>query len=423
MTSILNNYINKVVPLTIFIASIGNLLLKANGIPYVYVLAILLGIILIILRGICLETKDVYLLVIIGAYICYSLLYAILIPERGLQTLLGAGQYALFPLYWVLLFSCNSKFEFDDLLFKSIKFVVVIAICGLIQFYISADLFGIIPTAISENISWTTDAEFDAYKAFFRASSILSSPQVFGLFSALYLFFIESHVKNVLIRSILQLLVIVASLHSGDKISVVIFFAFLIYMIAKLLRAGHLLAVTLIIVSAVTIIGILVMYSDAIGFEIISRMNLYNIIDEEKEGRLSIWSNILNSYNFVWGEGPGFFFMVTDSGGKASESYFIQFLVENGTIFFLFFMAFMFQIISKIRTISVQAHRYLIILIMVSMVSAHTFGEPVFFIFWGLLVQTYRKWRPASVPTIIAHSLDIQSGSPPGLSRSNNIEM
>ena len=66
--------------------------------------------------------------------------------------------------------------------------VLLVAILGVVQFYISPNLFGIINLSdvVDPYVVKASSDIFSNWVFYLRATSILTSPQVYGLFMVLY---------------------------------------------------------------------------------------------------------------------------------------------------------------------------------------------------------------------------------------------
>jgi hypothetical protein len=383
----MNALINSTLPSLIFLATIFNLLLRLNGLPYIYVGLVAIGIILVLCRGVRLTRNDVLVLAFVAFYVVISSAKAIYYNEVSV-VILAVGQYILFPVYWLLLFRCRSGFEIDPFLRQTIKWVVLIAVGAMLQYYFSPTLFGYLQEVESNNLAWSQEVGLDIYGVFFRATSFLSSPQVFGLFTALYVFIIgrsESRFKPILL-----LLVMVAAIHSGNKISILVLACYGVFVVLGLMRHRRFLSIALVGILAIVAGVVVLELAFKVNFSIINRhLSLSAIAEEERDGRLRIYAELLQSRDVLLGEFPGFFMSSSSHNTQVSESYLLQILIENGLVYFLAFLGFYFYILVKRKYLIAREYVWLALVLFPCLVFSHAFTDPVFFVFWGILLYLF----------------------------------
>lgn len=383
----MNALINTAIPSLIFLATIFNFVLRLNGLPYIYVLLVAVGIILILCRGVRLTVNDVLVFTFIGFYVVTSSVKSIFYNESALIAP-AVGQYILFPFYWLLLFRCNSGFEFDPFLKRTMKWVVLIAAGAIIQFYFSPTLYGYLQGVESDNLAWSQDADLDVYATFFRATSFLSSPQVFGLFTALYVFIISRYAFR--FKTISLLLVMGASMHSGNKISILILALYGAFLLLKLARSRRFLSLALLGILVIVAGLAVVEFAANVDFAIINRnLSLDAIVEEERGGRLRIYAELLTTRHLLLGEFPGFFTSSSIHNTQVSESYLLQILIENGLVYLLAFLSFYFYIFLKRKDRVSREFVWVALALFPSLVFSHAFTDPVFFVFWGILLYLF----------------------------------
>lgn len=383
----MNALINTAIPSLIFLATIFNLVLRLNGVSYLYVLLIAVGVILILYRGVRLTIRDVFFFTFIVYYAVASSVKAIFFNEYAL-VVLAVGQYILFPVYWLLLFRCNSGFEIDPFLRRTMKWVVLIAVGAIIQFYFNPMLYGLLDGAESNNLVWTQDTGLDTYATFFRATSFLSSPQVFGLYTALYVFIISRYEFR--FKTISLLLIIGASMHSGNKISILILVFYGAFLLLKLARDRHFLSIALLGILVVFAGLAIIEFAANVDFSIISRnLSIDAIVEDEQGGRLRVYAELLTSRHLLIGEFPGFFTSSNIHNTQVSESYLLQILIENGLAYLLAFLGFYFYILLKRKGKASREFVWAALALFPALVSSHAFTDPVFFVFWGILIYLF----------------------------------
>lgn len=129
---------------------------------------------------------------------------------------------------------------------------------------------------------------------------------------------------------------------------------------------------------SVVLLLVMVYFSDEVSF--LSRIvSVENIAGEEKEGRLSVYRELLEKVSF-WGDGAGTHQILGgEQSAEATESYFLQILVELGMISFVcFLLIFLLGYLKDKKSINIM-----LFFIALSMVFVHCFNAFVFFIMWG----------------------------------------
>ena len=106
--------------------------------------------------------------------------------DGGFGSLVAFGLYTLPLIVWIGFYSSNISLSYVRIFCSTYILSLVVACLGVVQYIFSPNLFGYIPVN-SLAIEWAMDKPFVEYVVFFRATSTLGSPQVFGLFCALNL--------------------------------------------------------------------------------------------------------------------------------------------------------------------------------------------------------------------------------------------
>lgn len=385
---LLDKICNKIIPIAIFIATTLNFVLSYFDLYYIYLGLCALGICLILIRGVNIKENDILILIFFIFYVLYISGHILFNPQPISKTIIGGGAYLMFPLYWFLLYKCKSNFDIYWLLGRTIPWVIIICFFALVQFYYSPNLFGFLDKSTSETLKWAVgeNEKGNNYRIFLRATSFLSSPQCYGLFTILYLYIIYDFVHGVKVK-IYSLLIFVAfcSMLSGNKISALILILFLYMIFMRLISAKKYVYIGVMMTMVILIV---VTVYNRVDLEDLSAFNrIINYQDEDSNNeRLDVYMDVLSKGNWLLGSGPGSYFINTTT---VTESYLLQILLENGIIYFtsfiLFFIAMLFFSYDK----KITSIKFILISIFISMISAHTFTEPVFFIFWGIIFHSY----------------------------------
>lgn len=383
--------INKLyIPFLIFFLISFNSIIKNYTIKSVYLFFIVIGILLLLIDSNRLKRN--YLIIPLEYLFLLTIVFTIQIyifPETMIM-LKGYFVYTIILVYWIFYFYKFTTEDFKKVLILTIPLVYVIAILGIIQFFISPNLFGLISTQDSLSIEWATNAEFSQYKLYFRASSILGSPQVFGLFMALYVIILVNiqYFKSSTLNRLGVFLLIFSGVLSGNKSFILILGLYLLYYVYKNLNSKIFLFYL-----AIGITAIVLNFDTIIEIELFERMLDKNeIVRQEKDdSRLDRYVKVISKANFFIGDGLGTRIFKKQTNLDATESYFLQILSEAGIIILLAFsfLLYMSYLLSSKNVL--YDIKFLIISMIISMMFVHAFTSPIFFIFWGILMGSFSK--------------------------------
>ncbi|NCP84873.1 MAG: hypothetical protein GW823_08250 [Bacteroidetes bacterium] len=350
-------------------------------------------------KGVKFLRQDLILMLFGITYLAFVLLHIISEPSSFMIFIKGIGLYLLFPCYWLILFRCKSEFLFFPFLKTTVKWALFISLMGIVQFYFSPDIWGLLSKSASANIQWSSDIDRIEYLLFFRSTSFFSSPQVFGLFSALYIFIIYKVFSNNSKACLFFILIcFIGSVHSGNKMTYLIVIVFLMMLLKKFILSLNFLKIFAMLIFLTTLFFSLINLSEKHEIGIITRIiSSDQVLDEEKEGRVRIYLNMFESANLLFGTGPGSISTSESAGGKVAESYLLQILIEHGILFLVFFLIFYYVIVFK-GFRNINPFFYLSVAIFISMIFVHVFSDPVFFVFWGVIIFGYVNVFKRNIP-------------------------
>ncbi|WP_010652335.1 O-antigen ligase family protein [Fluoribacter dumoffii] len=310
----------------------------------------------------------------------------------------GLFIYLLFPFYWCIYFMHFDEHDFWTVANKFIKTMgVVIAVCGIIQYFYSKTLFGLYDDSWSKNFLYSS--QLNDYKLLFRANSLLGSSQIYSLFMAFStIYYSETTALNRAeslnpfnMNNILLLLFFTAGLLSGAKSFL---FLLAIFYTLKYFKLEHLIKIVfgfLFIFIALEVLS----NTELLKYRVISRVaDFSNIVNEEtaQSGRMAIYKSLLaqsvEDETLFLGSGPGSHMTFSDldknSEHTVAESYLLQIYVELGIIVFLLFLVFIFSSFSvRQKNTRTQILKKILIIEIVSMSFVHGFNSPAMFLFWG----------------------------------------
>ena len=297
------------------------------------------------------------------------------------------AMYSLLIIYWLLYFHKYGLETFKSMLVKTIPLVYIIALFGILQYFYSPNLFGLLNENTSKGIEWAKDLPFIQYATFFRASSFLGSPQVYGLFMALSIILVHSIKKYNSVIGIVFLFV--AGSLSGNKsffLIILIFYMYKLYLLSSTKRIKILLSIVILLSVAMLIPS---KYIE--GIKIINRIvNIDNQITQEKEdSRINRYIYTVDHANIFIGNGFGFNTNRQNKLTKVAESYIFQIWGELGVIALSLFMVFLSLSWFFAKDKLFKEQKILIFSIFISMIVVHAFNSPIFFIFWGIILSAF----------------------------------
>ena len=365
--------------------------LSQFGFRYVYALLVSLAMFLMVLDGLRVSrTKKYYF---IYTYLLFLLTVAVVqsfIYGEHAQIIKAFFLYTTMLLYWMLYFNKYSINEFKYLLIKTLPIVYCVALLGVIQYFFSPSLFGLL-TNVSKGIDWAESTSFSEYIRFFRASSILGSPQVYGLFIALYIVILLNvySVKGFWLKAGFFLLLF-SGILSGNKSFFFIVSAYLIFVFVK---AGFLQKVLVSGFLILVIASSLLIFPNFSFDEIraVGRVTSIDTIVEEEgqDSRLSRYSDIILNANPLIGNLLGSKTNREQVDIEVAESYIFQIISEAGWLVLLSFSFMLLFAVILAHKELMRDIRPLLLLIYFSMLIVHAFNSPLFFIFWGIIVSSF----------------------------------
>ena len=320
------------------------------------------------------------------AYIFSVILSTILftmINGFSLSIMMGLVIYIFPLLYWQFYDRSKLQVYFPKIILGLRYPVLLIAILGICQFYFSPDIWGLINMngPVDPYVVKASSDTFSNWIFYLRATSILASPQVFGLFMVLYSLILYSYVKKNTLNNILILIYLFSGAHSGNKS---FFLILILYMMYYFIKSGSMHTKIYICIITIFFLALIIYFSEYVTF--LDRIvSVENIVDEEQDGRLSVYRELLEDVTFV-GTGAGSH-MALDGmlSDRPAESYFLQILLELGIMpFFLFLSIFFLNLILNKR----KGLNILLVLIALSMIFVHCFNAFIFFLMWACFYIT-----------------------------------
>ena len=358
------------------------------GIRYSYLVVFIMLIVFLLFGGGSLSRLKQFSLHL--AYLVLMtvfLVVTVIFMQGGNDSFISFGLYTLPMMIWILFYSNRNGVLFSRIFVSTYGFTVIISYLGIVQYFFSPNIFGWIPSD-SMSIDWAVDKPFVEYAVFFRATSTLGSPQVFGLFCALNAI-LTLRFKNCLSSCYFWfglLGLCIGGILTGNKSFFLIFFLYLLMTNLK-----NIFRYFKFFIFSVSCVIILVFNYDVIvkNLPILERVfSISSILEQESSGsesRLGRYSYILYNSNPFIGEGIGSITNKSVDKLQAPESYFLKIYYEAGAFVMLFFMFLCFFSYFSMRKVD-RRDGAIILLIILGMIVVHAFESPVFFIIWGYLL-------------------------------------
>lgn len=360
-------------PLFCQVASLYNMLFIYVGIRYLYYIVYLFAV-----AGLLLCKNHSKYLNPVSAKLAFLyiaivfLLFPIHIYLSGNMavSVIGMLTYISPILFWFLYFLKGGAY-YLEIMYALRYHVLIVALLAFLQYLSSPTLWGVISLE-SMLLEEASKTDLSQYSLFFRASSILGSPQYLGMFMGLYSILFYSICKKNAFNYILFFIFIIAALLSGSKSCIMILLLFFLY---QILFHGYFFRG--IVFFSIAFILIFLFFKE---LPIITRVkDLEYLLDGEQE-RTSIYIYFLSRVNLI-GNGMGTIqnILGTNASSRVAESYLLQLLYELGIIPFVIFMSIIIK-----KMLSKPFFIYSVILLF-CLVIVHCFNGFVFFVFWGIL--------------------------------------
>lgn len=311
--------------------------------------------------------------------------------------------YFLPPLFWILFLTRYPEFEFHSFLKFSVYIAFIISVLGFIQFFYSRTIFGLIPEIDYFNIDFTNDA-LVSRGSIFRVRSILPSSQIFGLYTSLsFCLSISLFKKKGISFFIINLPIFFASLLSGQRIVVLmylIFFGWKIFVQSKNIFKSILYTVFFVsfILFALNIVDDILVGSGMASTRLFDIFNDFSyVVEYEQNSRWTQWIELVKTTNPILGHGIGYTNQRIEGIRLiTSESYLIQLYLEGGIFLLLSFLIVLFNSIKMtLRYKFIYFDTALIIALAVSLIVVHSFMNPIFFVYWGIIIYPLFSKRTA----------------------------
>ena len=362
------------------------------GIKYVYVICYLIGFVFLLgkfnFSGNCFfYLRSAYLI----SVVLTSVLQLCFLPARNIPLMVvGLTTYVLAPLFWLLLSLRieDSEAFFKKLIYKLRYVVAAASLLGIYQYFYSPSLWGVLDQLESRQILWANEAGLEEYAGFMRATSLWCSPQICGLFLALYIVAFFSFFKKNKTFFLFVIPMFICGILTSNK-SFLLNMLFLFFIKLKI-RLPFKIIIFLVAVFGIVCVGKL------IPDHALSRMVSVERILEEEVGegeRISIYRDSLAETSFL-GNGIGDKQSRTgQEQADVAESMLLQILNELGVIPFLLFLLIM----ARQFFFCSSETKLLVFLACLSTVYVHAFSSIHMFLFYAVLFLDLSKKDPVGI--------------------------
>lgn len=272
----------------------------------------------------------------------------------------------------------------ERLLLMLVSVAASVAFLGFVQRYVSINIFGLIP-----DFKW--QEYYEKSGAEFRGVSVLGTPQVYGLYCALFsIVALGANLgKHNRARIVLGVFIFFAGLLSGNKLNMLMAFLFWggTVMLQKRARGRAVLEVLVIGLGVFTAFLVMNLDISSMAARPLSWiLDLGAVIDNETTVRGSRWFDIIHESGF-FGAGLGATVAYEGHRGLIPESYWLMLYAEGGPLGMLLPIgAFLYGIWTCFRS-----RRYFEMLflfeILLSGGIVHAMLHPSFCFVWGIVVH------------------------------------
>lgn len=316
-----------------------------------------------------------------------TLLHLIIYHQQDFsRAFYGLMIYILFPAFWFLMSLCISDAEiFLKNVFWRLRYLIVAAsILGLVQYFVSPMLFGLVKEDMSRIFSFAANSTA-SLGDYFRVSSLWLSPQICGLFLSLYIIGYYTFMEHNLSTFLTLLPCVFCGVLSFNKS----FFLNMFLLFLCKIKISFLTKSLLVIAGILCLISVSLDNPDSKAHGRI--LSIDRIIEEEtlEDSRLNIYQKKLSECCF-WGNGIGIIQNTAAYNSEnVAESFLLQVLYEIGVIPFVLLLLIIFR---QYFT-SPPKMRLLLFAAYLSMLYVHAFNSIYMALYYSLLFLDFSPKR------------------------------
>lgn len=297
----------------------------------------------------------------------------------------------LWPAFWLICIArFGAKLAFD-IIPPVLALSIIIAVIAYVQYFISPSLWGYLQYR-SNSLDWSENKSFEEFSLFFRASSLVGSPQVLGVIMPLAAVLLSMQNKiPLIIKIFFGSLILGAGLTSGSKVAVVLVFLFILqrsffYITSSRIPRGVIFSLPLLLFLSIIILSNLNIASEWIP-TVERIIDLQEAITQEK--RDSRIDRLIVSFiqtNPFFGNGYSHSLFSEITGFRAAESYLAKLYFSFGILPFFLFIVLITTAMYRSSGPQEQLIKGILLMIFASMFISTAFESTAFFPFWALLI-------------------------------------
>ncbi|MEZ6855058.1 hypothetical protein [Halodesulfovibrio aestuarii] len=398
-------------PVIIYTFICCNLLLSGLGVKYTYLGAALFFFLVLLLIDNKQKTTPPNCIVN-HIFILFLIIHGIIsFYYEGVESLRNPLLFIWPIAFWNVYFSKRS--QMPNRVLKHYFYIAgTIALAGIIQYFYSDSLFGLIPSVEQvppNTLNTLNTAPGPPRLSYFRTSSITGSPQIYGTIVFLSgVLFRETSPKTIF-NKIFFLFLVSASLFSGNKLVILLI---CIYSVYVLRYNRKLIPIFLGVLLAIIIINISPLQKPLKTIRL-SRLILVKeaIFQEKRDSRIDRYKAVIQDTPFLTGKGAGYYDVNKLYNYPSIESQFFKFYAEYGAIGMLLFQAMFLLPLWK----TFASNNPIWIVIFLSYIAGwavQLIESPFFFYFWGIIIHAQRTH--SLYPKVRTHSnYTTESGNHP----------
>ena len=296
------------------------------------------------------------------------------------------------PIFWLVMFARYSPLVFFSILPTIYFLVTVVAVLSFMQFFLSPTLWGLLEYP-SQSLEWASGSDFDSYKVYFRASSLLGSPQVLSLVCATFtvLVVVDSAVRPALKLLYVPVILGGAFLSGSKAVVFLLGIAFVVMFIAKVFKGNiNKSRVFLLAIAVPAVIWIVHLFFEQIISIVPTSQRMFDlhgaIVQEQGDSRIDRFIRSFSETNPLVGHGYTHTMFRDITGFRAAESFIAKLYFHAGILPTLLLVLFFYTAYTKY----LGPHKNLIkmgtIVIFSSLFVSTALESTAMYPIWGLIV-------------------------------------
>jgi hypothetical protein len=298
---------------------------------------------------------------------------------------------AIWPLFWSVLFARYGPELVFGFIRQSYPIVIVVALLAYGQYFLSPTLWGWVNYE-SMSQQWASSMDYDEYSVFFRASSLIGSPQVLSVFCSLWAsVFLMDKDLSFPSKAVGIGIVLGAGMLSGGKAGLLLILLLLGFLLVSSLFTRKLrLSRFPSVIAAILALVMASMYISKFTEQIPVIVRIFDIqgaiIQESNDSRIGRIVSIFSETNPLFGHGYTFRLFAEATGYRAAESYIAKLYFHFGFLPVLALLIVLIVGSCAAKGPHAKLIRAIIVMLFASMWLSTAFEATVLFPFWGVIV-------------------------------------